>query len=350
MNRRNFVTAFASLAAARSLLATAGETRSPIGICTFSCHQQWKAVQAGDPAVKFTDTTSFYRYARQLGAEGVQTPLRSKDSSLAKQIRAIVEQNGGYYEGDLRMPRNESDVADFESHVRLALEAGATVARAVFNSGRRYEAMHSAEDFRAFQTQTETSLALVEPVLRKHRLKLAIENHKDYTADELAALMRKMSSEWIGVLVDTGNNIALLDEPHAAVEALAPFALSVHLKDMAVQPSDDGFLLSEVPLGTGVLDLPRIITALRKANPSIVFNLEMATRDPLRVPCLKDAYFATLPEQKRARLDATIAWVNANPAKQLLPHVNGKSIAQILTEEETNNRVCLGWMRRNLLV
>ena len=157
MNRRNFVTAFASLAAARSLIATAGETRSPIGICTFSCHQQWKAVQAGDPAVKFTDAASFYRYARQLGAEGVQTPLRSKDSELAKQIRAMVEQNGGYYEGDLRMPRNESDVAEFESDARLALEAGATVARAVFTSGRRYEAMHSAEDFRAFQTQTETS-------------------------------------------------------------------------------------------------------------------------------------------------------------------------------------------------
>jgi len=157
-----------------------------------------------------------------------------------------------------------------------------------------------------------------------------------------------MSSEWIGVLVDTGNNIALLDEPHAAVEALAPFALSVHLKDMAVQPSDDGFLLSEVPLGTGVLDLPRIITALRKANPSIVFNLEMATRDPLRVPCLNDAYFATMPEQKGARLNATMDWVNANPAKQLPPHVTGKSTSQILTDEETNNRESLGWMQRNL--
>ena len=121
--------------------------------------------------------------------------------------------------------------------------------------------MKSAEEFHAFQAQTEKSLALVETVLRKHQLKLAIENHKDYTTYELTAIMRRFSSEWIGVLVDTGNIIALLDEPHAAVESLAPFAMSVHLKDMAVQPSDDGFLLSEVPLGTGVLDLPRIISA-----------------------------------------------------------------------------------------
>jgi len=34
--------------------------------------------------------------------------------------------------------------------------------------------------------------------------------------------------------------------------------MSVHFKDMAVQPADDGFRLSEVPLGTGALDLPRI--------------------------------------------------------------------------------------------
>jgi len=348
MNRRTFIATLTSLAAARSLLATTGEARSPLGICTFSCHQHWKAVQAGDPGVKFTNATSFYRYARQLGAEGVQAPLRNKDSNLAKKIRSFVEQDGGYYEGDLRLPKNENEVAEFESDLRLAHEAGATVARAVFTSGRRYEAMKSAGEFYAFQTQTEKSLALIEPVLRKHRLKLAIENHKDYTANELTAIMHKMSSEWIGVLVDTGNNIALLDEPHAAVEALAPFALSVHLKDMAVQPSDDGFLLSEVPLGTGVLDLPRIITALRKANPSIVFNLEMATRDPLRVPCLNDAYFATMPEQKGARLNATMDWVNANPAKQLPPHVTGKSTSQILTDEETNNRESLGWMQRNL--
>ena len=348
MNRRSFIAWLTSLAAARSLLATVDEARSPLGICTFSCHQQWKAVQAGEPGVKFTDVISFYRYVRDLGAEGMQTPLRSNDFNLAMQIRAFVEQDGGYYEGELRMPKKESDVAQFESDVRLAREAGATVARAVFTSGRRYEAMKSAEEFHAFQAQTEKSIALVEPVLRRHRLKLAIENHKDYTAAELTSVMRRFSSEWIGVLVDTGNNIALLDEPHAAVEALAPFALSVHLKDMAVQPSDDGFLLSEVPLGTGVLDLPRIINVLRKANPSIVFNLEMATRDPLRVPCLTDAYFATMPEQKGTRLDAMMAWVKANPAKQSPPRVMGKSTSQILAEEETNNLECLRWMQRNV--
>jgi sugar phosphate isomerase/epimerase len=305
-------------------------------------------VQAKEPGVKFTDALSFYRYARSLGTEGVQTPLRSTDPAAAKALRELVEQDGGYYEADLRLPKTESDLAAFDADARIAREAGATVARSVLLPGRRYEVFKTLDEFRAFHAQAERTLALVDAVLRKHRLKLAIENHKDHTTEEMLPLMRRFSSEWLGVLVDTGNNIALLEEPHAVVDALAPFALSVHFKDMAVQPAPDGFLLSEVPLGTGLLDLPRVVATLQKANPAIVFNLEMGTRDPLRVPCLTDPYFATFPERKAARLDPMLDWVKAHPLQRPTPSVSGKPTAQILAEDETNNRDSLAWMKKQM--
>jgi sugar phosphate isomerase/epimerase len=337
MNRRQFIITLPALATARSILAAAGAAKSRLGICTFSCHQRWKLT-------KPLDAAGFYRYARELGAEGVQSPLRSCEP---KTIRDLVEQSGGYYEGELRLPKSETDLAAFEVEVRQTREAGAAVARAVFTNGRRYEAFQGLEDFQTFHEQAKHTLALIEPVLRKHQLKLAIENHKDHTTEELVALMKGISSEWIGVLVDTGNNLALLEEPHGVIEALAPFALSVHLKDMALQPSDDGFLLSEVPLGTGFLDLPRMIATLRKANPTIVFNLEMATRDPLRIPCLTDAFFITLPERKATHLDAAMRRVKENPPKGAVPIVGGKETAQILTEEELYNRHGLAWMHKH---
>ncbi len=336
MNRRHFITA-STLIAARSLLAASGAEKSRQGICTFSCHQRWKLT-------KPVDAADFYRYARELGAEGVQTPLRDGEP---KTIRDLVEKTGGYYEGELRLPKTESDLTAFEAEVRQTREAGASVARAVFTNGRRYEAFSTLESFRVFHEHSKRVLALIEPVLKKHGLKLAIENHKDHTTEELVGMMKAISSEWIGVLVDTGNNLALLEEPHAAVEALAPFAFSVHLKDMAVQANDDGFLLSEVPLGTGMLDLPRMIASLRKANPALVINLEMATRDPLRIPCLTDGFFATFPERKASHLDAAMQFVQANPPKQPPPSVSGKGTAQVLAEEEMNNRQGLGWMRKN---
>jgi sugar phosphate isomerase/epimerase len=335
MHRRTFLTA-STLAVAQKLLAASGASQSRLGICTFSCHQRWKLKAPVDAA-------AFYRYARELGAEGVQSPLRGCEP---KTIRDLVEQTGGYYEGELRLPKTEADLAAFEAEVRQTHEAGATVARAVFTNGRRYEAFGTLAAFQSFHEHSRRTLQLIEPVLKKHRLKLAIENHKDHTTDELIAHLKAISSEWIGALVDTGNNIALLEEPHGVVEALAPYALSVHLKDMAVQEAPDGFLLSEVPLGTGFLDLKRMISALRRANPAIVINLEMATRDPLRIPCLTDGYFATFPERKAALLEPAMQRVKQNPPKQPPPAVSGKPSDQVLAEEEQNNRHGLIWMHQ----
>lgn len=349
MNRRHFLTALPGFTSARALLAGRSEPGARLGLCTFSCHQQWKAAAAEHGGVKFRDALSFYRYARAIGAEGVQTPLRSPDAGVAGKMRHLVGETGGYYEGELRLPKKVSDLAAFETGVRLAREAGATVARAVFTGGRRYEIFKTRDEFRAFHEEAKSTLAIVEPVLRKHRLKVAVENHKDHTADELVSLMRGIGSEWVGVLVDTGNNLALLEEPHAVVEALAPYALSVHLKDMAVQPHEDGFLLSEVPPGTGMLDLPRLIATLRKANPALVFNLEMATRDPLRVPCLSDGYFATFATGYRERLlDEALRRVQSNPPEEPVPAVAGKPVDQVLAEEERHNREGLDWMGRHL--
>lgn len=348
MNRRAFLASLPALAAARSLLAAGGAPKARLGLCTFSCHQHWSAVEAKYDGVKFRNATSFYEYARGLGAEGVQASLRGADSTVARQLRERVEKDDGYFEAELSLPKNEGNVDAFEAAVRRAREAGATVARAVCMGGRRYEVFKTLEEFRRFEQESARALELAEPVVRRHRLKLAIENHKDHTADELVALLRRISSEWVGALVDTGNNLALCEEPHAVVEALAPFAWSVHLKDMAVQPAADGFLLSEVPLGTGMLDLPRILAALRKANAGLVFNLEMATRDALRVPCRAETYWATFPERRTARLDAMLALVRANPLKQLPPSVTGKFVPQRLAEEEANNRHGLDWMKQHI--
>ena len=348
MIRRTF---FAStvLAGARSLLAATGLPPRQLGICTFSCHQHWRAVGAlaggkiDGALVKFRDPLTFYRYARALGAGSVQTPLRGIAPTA---MREVVEELGGNYEAEVRLPESDHDLAAFEEEVRRAREAGATVARAVLMGGRRYEVFSTLPDYRAFAEESRRILARIEPVARRHGLKIAVENHKDHTAAELAELMRGLSSEWIGVLVDTGNNLALLEDPVETITALAPFVMSVHLKDMALQPMEQGFLLSEVRPGTGMLDLVAMVARLLARNPSIALHLEMATRDPLRVPCLTDAYFATFPERRETHLDAAMARVKANPPKGEVPKVAGKPLEAVIAEEEANNRQGLEWMRR----
>ena len=62
---------------------------------------------------------------------------------------------------------------------------------------------------------------------------LAIENHKDWRVDELVDILRRLKSGHVGVCVDFGNSIALLEDPMEVVEAMAPFAFTTHVKDMA---------------------------------------------------------------------------------------------------------------------
>ena len=49
------------------------------------------------------------------------------------------------------------------------------------------------------------------------------------------------------------------------MDEYAKWAFSVHLKDMAVQEYEHGFLLAEIPLGKGILDLKRMIATLHGA-------------------------------------------------------------------------------------
>jgi len=100
------------------------------------------------------------------------------------------------------------------------------------------------------------------------------------------------------------------------VEAYAPHAFTSHLKDMGVQEYQDGFPAVGGPLGDGFLDLPKMIATLRRAQPQIHFNLEMITRDPLKVTCLTEKYWATMGDTPAGRLAETLAMVRANAAKK----------------------------------
>src|SRR5207249_4182853 len=126
-------------------------------------------------------------------------------------------------------------------------------------NGRRYEVFDRVEPFRKFLEQAQQLLALARPVAEKYEMHMAVENHKDLQATELLDVIKKLDSPLIGICLDTGNNVALLEPPQETVSLLAPHTLTTHLKDMGVEEYGDGFLLAEVPLGAGFLDLPTIV-------------------------------------------------------------------------------------------
>ena len=132
------------------------------------------------------------------------------------------------------------------------------------------------------------------------------------------------------------------------VQTLAPFVMSTHVKDMGVEEYGDGFLLSEVPLGEGILDLPKIIQICRAANPDVTFNLEMITRDPLEIPCLRPDYWATLDEVKGTEVAGTLRMVREKKPKEQLPKVAQLSPEERLAVEEKNILTSLTYSQKTL--
>ena len=236
----------------------------------------------------------FVAFCREQGFGGVQMSLRNRTAEECRALRQQAEKVGAYIEGMASPPKNKADVERFEGELRTAKECGVSVLRTVLSSGRRYEVYKSGDEYRAFKARAWENLQRAQPIVARHRLKLAVENHKDYRADELVEVIRKLGSEHVGVCLDTGNNIALLEDPWQVIDTLAPVTMTVHLKDMAVEESSEGFLLAEVPLGAGFLDVPRIIERVSRANHQARFNLEMITRDPLRIPCFTDEFWAAM--------------------------------------------------------
>jgi hypothetical protein len=101
-----------------------------------------------------------------------------------------------------------------------------------------------------------------------------------------------------------------------------------------------------------MLDLKQMVAQLRERNPNMVFELEMITRDPLKIPVYTTKYWATfddayspLPGRDLAKV---LALVRKNRPKKPLPRTTGLSPEAQLQSEDANNLKCIEYARQNL--
>ena len=293
----------------------------------------------------------FVEYCHGLGFGVVETRINVADAEAVKELRRKLEsfQMRGIL--DIPLPRDEAGVAAFDAAVQAAHEAGVMSLHTAMTQ-RRYEEFDNFEAFKRSFERNQQTIALAEPVLRKHRMRLGMENHKGWWAAEQAAWLKRVGSEWVGVHFDFGNNVSLCEDPKETLATLLPYIFSCHIKDMAVEHYEDGFLLSEVPLGEGFLDIRGMVAAIQKKDPNIPFDLEMITRDPLKIPVFTEKYWVTfddsyspLPGRDLARV---LEIVRRNKPKSPLPHTTGMSAEAQLALEDDNVRKSIEYARKNL--
>ena len=345
MTRREIVTALAaapallstSSAAGTKVLKNMGSAGPGLGARIRAEGKDWDIIE--------------YCHRQGLGAAHIYMP-RDLDPAELKKISNQIEKYDMRLTAGLRSPRTDGDLPKYEAAVKAASEMGGRVV-CVHDpfSGRRYEQFKNVAEFHEFDAACKTAVKRAEPILRKYKMPLAIENHKGWRAEELAQWVKSTGSEYVGVCLDMVNNVSLIETPMQTIETLAPYTIFVSFKDIGVDFYGEGILLSEVPFGDGHLDLLGVVKMMQKKDPKMLFQLEMITRDPLEVPIFTEQYWKVYDEKSPVPprdLAMVIDWVRKHPPKKPLPRTSGLSPEQRLALEDACNQQCIDYARANL--
>ncbi|MFN3151533.1 sugar phosphate isomerase/epimerase family protein [Bremerella sp.] len=308
--------------------------RTGMGLVIYDCNIRRNWMREQQPGFDLFEPLTFLKHCHALGAGGMQADLGVMTAQEIDTLRSFAEQHGLFIDAIVKPPRGDDDIRRFEDEIRTARDVGVQAARTTIIPGRRYERFTTLAEFSEFERRGRAMLERAAPIVEKCRVPFAVENHKDQRLDERLALLNHIDSEFVGACIDTGNSFALLDGTYEPIEVLAPYAFTVHLKDQALQPYPEGFLLGDIPLGQGSFDLKRMVESIRKVKPDIRFALELITRDPLRVPCLTEAYYATMPTAAATDLAQTLRFVQRHPTTRLQEVSSLPVASQVKLEDE----------------
>ena len=224
-----------------------------------------------DPGRRMT-VWDFLKRAKKHGVAGVSIEacfLPPLDDDFLARLRDTLDEYGfervwawGHPDG-LRSGTDRAAARDLARHLAIARRVGAKVMRIVGGS-RRTRPKSWAEHKRRLGRTLKSLVGLAE----EHGVVMAIENHIDILADEMVDLITMIDSPWLGVCLDTANNLRLFEDPVVVARKLAPFTRATHVKDLAAlrgDPKEFSFWPS-VPLGEGLVDLPEILRLLREAR------------------------------------------------------------------------------------
>jgi sugar phosphate isomerase/epimerase len=199
----------------------------------------------------------------------------------------------------------QASVDNLKRQITRARAMGSPVVRAVIASER------SALPPGPVEQHIETMVRLlkaVRPQVVDAGLKIAIEVHKDLQAWELRQLIEAAGRDYVGVYMDTGNPVFVLEHPLTTLETLAPYILTFHLRDSVLYEHKRGVAVQWVPLGEGVVDFREIIARARELCPNVYYYIKPITgRPPQVIPYLDPSFWKLYPSARAAELARFLA-------------------------------------------
>lgn len=249
-----------------------------------------------------------YTASLKLDAIFLQDSLdpRAQDPAHWVEVRQHAERLGLHLEtgGGGIMPRTpeqfDAAVASLRKQIERAKALGSPYVRGVLASER------AAFPPGPIEQHMETAVRLLKAVrsqVMDAGLKIIIEFHKDLLSWELRQVVETAGKEFVGVYMDTGNPVFILEDPLTALETLGPLACTLHLRDSVVYEVPRGVAVQWVPLGEGVIDFKQIIARAQVLCPNVYVYIKPITgRPPAILPYLEPSFWKMFPEMRGADL------------------------------------------------
>ncbi|MFG0737329.1 sugar phosphate isomerase/epimerase family protein [Proteus terrae] len=221
------------------------------------------------------DVFDFINKAAELGLDGVELNiipdeglhpefgvLTSDNPEYLAKIRQAIEDKNLYCELDTRFTTPEA----LTKAIDIARGIGADVIRTYMFRRGQYNPKQYPKIIQDIKS--------IVPLLKKYRVRLAIENHEDETADEIVNIIKNIDSTWVGAHCDIGNGMMAWEDPIVTVSKLAPYTYSTHFKDHIVTYHDETPVITGMPLGEGSINIDECFRLLVEHSPVTRINLE----------------------------------------------------------------------------
>ncbi len=231
---------------------------------------------------------------------------RLKLSAIELPARGLPVDDGLTAAGDLGAAARERGLALVVSSSRATVEsltadcefaraAGSPVVRCILSPVLCGDRRSLGEGgWAKLLTESVAVLRAVVPVARRCGVRIGVENHQDATSEDLVGLCEAVGDPAIGVTLDTGNPLAVAEDPVEFARRILPHLVNVHLKDYRIVKAPGGFRLCHCAIGAGAVDFPALF-ALFDRKPEVKRSLEMAWLGERHIRVLEEGWWDGYP-------------------------------------------------------
>lgn len=258
-----------------------------VGVDTYSFHRFLGEVYPHQSTPPPMDYLSVVERVLEMGVDGVFIEtcfLEEDERRQLRTIRSLVRNSGveallawghpfGLHGGD-----SDEAQRDLESAIGLCEQLGSRSMRIV-GSNRRLMTTAKQTQLQRLAERLRVSIRIAESA----GVRLAIENHLDFSTRDLLQLIDMVESDYLGITFDTGNALRMGEDPVEAAATAGKHVFMTHMKDVfpiyGGNPVNWSFFAA-VPCGTGIINLPGVVKSLTDAGYRGFYAVEVDDLHP----------------------------------------------------------------------